>query len=64
MITTFFAFSLLIMNIASVLPWTASLPTTRENVGYLPSTRTTLVADEEIAGRPFLLKSGPTAITS
>ncbi len=64
MITTFFAFSLLTMNRASERPCAVSLPTTRENVGYSPFVSVAFVADAEMYGRPFRLKSGPTAMTS
>src|SRR4051812_25883804 len=62
--TTFFACSLLTMKRASERPCAASLPTTRENVGYLPWVNVMFVADEVMYGRPFRLKSGPTAMTS
>src|ERR1041385_7714267 len=52
------------MKRASERPCALSLPTTRENVGYLPVVRVAFVAEEEMYDNVFRLNSGPTAITS
>ena len=63
-ISTFFAWSFSIMKSASDRPCIASLPTTRENVGYAPPLSTTEVADESTAASPARVKVFPTAVTS